>query len=186
MFKFNPNINKKIGEFLSPVVDFVHNYLGLSPNFVSGLSFATGIIASGFILSHDLEMGLFIMLISLLLDGLDGPIARRFHYDLKFGEKLDTIMDRSLEIVTFISLAIAGFVEIKIVILSLVSILLMTSLRDRSRFDPGFKRTVIFLGVFTGFTFAFNLIFLVNLGGFIINLLILDLDKQQKEDLLSY
>lgn len=179
MLKFSPNINKKIGDVLSPLVDFLHNDLGVTPNFVSGVSFFVGLIAVLFIWFHKLELGLVFVFLSLGLDGLDGPIARRFHYNLEFGEKLDTVIDRFLEIITFLSLSLAGYVDLKIVILSITAILLMTTLRGKSKFDPGFKRIVIFFGYFTNFHLAFEIIFLVNIFGFVVNLLILDIRAQQ-------
>lgn len=154
----------------------------VTPNLISGTSLVFGLIAGPLILFHRLGLGLVFVSISLVLDGLDGPMARHFSYDLKKGETLDTIIDRTLEIVTFLSLVVGGYADYMIVVLSIVAILLMTSLRKKTGFDPGFKRIVLFFGYLTNFYLAFTIIFWANILGFIVNLLILDIRDQRKLD----
>lgn len=178
MFKFNPKINKGIGNVLSPLVEYLHERLGISPNMITVASFVAGVTSAPLIIFHRLELGLFFIFISAVLDGLDGPIARKYGYNLEFGEKLDTVVDRSLELIIFLSLVMAGYINLKIVLLSLVVIWLMTLLRGKTGFDPGFKRIMLFFGYFSSFDLAFQIIFWANLIGFIINLLILDLKEK--------
>ena len=179
MFKFSPITNEKVANILAPLLSLLHEKLGIHPNIITGSSFIIGLISVPFILTKHLGVGLIFILVSLLLDGLDGPIARKYGYNLDFGEKLDTILDRFLETAIFLSFAITGYAHFKIVILSLMSIFLMTLLRNKTKFDPGFKRAVLFLGYLTNFHFAFQIIFFVNLFGFIVNLLILDFENQE-------
>ncbi len=157
--------------------------LHLKPNVISWVSFSVGLFSIPLILLRQLEFGLIVMLISLFLDALDGPIARKYKYDLDYGEELDTVLDRTLEAAFFLSFALAGFVQLKIVLLALSAIFFMTLLRKATKFDPGFKRLVVFLGYFTNFNLAFEIIFWANLLGLIVNLLILDLKAQEIEDL---
>ena len=180
MYKFNPTINQKIGRRLRPLIEVLHDKLGITPNQVSIASFLLGVLSAIFIVFGKIYLGLIFIILSLMLDGLDGPIARAYEnkYDLKFGEKLDIILDRSSETLIILALAQVGYADVKLSLLALVAIFLMTSLKSKSNFDPGFKRTVLLLGPFIGFNLALSIIFFVNLLGYIISMLIIDLKAQ--------
>lgn len=174
------NINRKVERFISPVLELLHKKCGLTPNAVSIIGFVVGTISVGFVLFKKIELALLLLLLTMIFDGLDGALARKFNLQTKLGEKFELFFDRINEMMWFLALAFIGLASFKIAILAIVAILLITSVREKSKFDPGFKRTVLFIGyLINNFEIALILIFLANLAGFIISLIIID-HKHQK------
>lgn len=181
MDKHSPLISK-IDKLALPIAKIVHRNLGFSPNKLSVTSFVIGSFSVVAVLFQKIEIALGFLLISLIFDGLDGVVARLYNLESKTGERLELVFDRANEAMLFLALAATGYAELRLAILAIIAILLMTTLRDRTKFDPGFKRTILFLGYFVGFTLALKVIFWVNLVGFIINMLILDYSRQKLLD----
>ena len=185
MYKYNFTIARKVDRLLLPIAKFFHKGLGLTPNNLSLISFIVGSAAVILVLFQKVEIALVILLISLIFDGLDGIVARLYNLESNRGEKLELFFDRTNEVMIFLALVAKGYIELRLAILAILAILLMTTLRKRAKFDPGFKRSILFPGYFVGFALAFKVIFWVNLLGFIINMLILDYSRQRKLDAKS-
>ena len=104
-----------------------------------------------------------------------------FKLESKLGEKLEFIFDTTNEAMWFLALAFIGLASFKIAILAIVAVVLSRVFRRQTKFDPGFKRTILLVGYFlNNFELALQIIFLVNLIAFVANLLILD-HRHQKE-----
>ena len=177
------NINRKVERFISPVLELLHKKCGLTPNAISIIGFGIGTIAVGFVLFKKIELALLLLLLTMIFDGLDGSLARKFNLQTKLGEKFELFFDRINEIMWIFALAFIGLASFKIAILAILAILLVTSIRDKSKFDPGFKRTSLFIGyLIHNFEIALTLIFLANLAGFIISLMIIDYKHQKVAD----
>ena len=119
--------------------------------------------------------------ISLFLDGVDGNIARVYGLQSKTGEQLEIIFDRSLEAWMFIALAYNFGVNYTVVFLAIYSIFLMTSLRDKAKFDPGLKRVSLLLILVLSYEIIISLVFFVHIGAFILQLCILDNKYQDQK-----
>lgn len=183
MLKFAPGINKKIEQLLLPILKLLYLKFRLSPNQLSFLSFLIGSLSVFFIILEKLEFAFLFLLLALIFDALDGAVARYFKLESKLGERLELIFDRINEAMLFFAIAYIGLASFKIASLALLAILLMTSLRHQSKFDPGFKRIMLFFGyLFSNLQIALEIIFIINLLGFIINLLIIDCQNQIKLD----
>jgi phosphatidylserine synthase len=122
------------------------------------------------------------MVLSQFLDGLDGTIARKFGLQTPLGEQLEIVCDRGVECFMFLALAYSGRVGYNEAVLAFIAILLLTSLVKRSGVDLGFKRVVLYIGYFIGFPLAVQLAFWVNLGGFVLSMLVIDYRVQKEDD----
>jgi phosphatidylglycerophosphate synthase len=179
------SLRSKVDRAQEPVLRFLHDRLGLSPSGVTWISLIASIAAAAAISMQHLTVGLVLMGVGQVLDGWDGGIARVYNMQSDAGRRFDTTADRISEVVIFLAFAVAGWVPLKLVVLSLVAIALVTSVADRADFDPGFKRFVLYFGVFFPYPLLFTLIFFANLIVYVVGLLIIDCRFQVKMDKLG-
>ncbi len=176
----------KLGDhLLRAPIRALHLRFGLTPNQLSWASFACALPAAGLIATHHVVWGLVAMAIGQILDGLDGGVAREFGLGTPEGRRLDTRLDRGSETLIFVACAAAGLVTWERALLALVAIYLLTTVCDRSGFDPGAKRVLLYFGLLIPFDWVFLAIFAVNLAGYVAGLLILDCRFQLRMDALG-
>ena len=178
MYIIIPSIKKTYDGLMRPISDFFHLKLKMLPNHVSILGFLIGLISVALIFLTHWQLGLIVMGISLFFDGVDGNIARVYGLTSKTGEYLELVFDRSLEALSFFALAFHFGINYMIVVLTVYSILLMTSLRDKARFDPGFKRIALIFILVASYETIISLVFFTHIGAFILQLCILDYKNQ--------
>jgi hypothetical protein len=70
-------------------------------------------------------------------------------------------------------------------VLALIAIALQTTIANRSKFDPGVKRLALYFGLWVPYPLLLEIIFLVNLAGYVIGLLIIDCQFQRRMDALG-
>ncbi len=63
--------------------------------------------------------------------------------------------------------------------------LLLTTIVDRTRLDPGLKRFALYFGIWLPYSLIFTVIFLVNLTAYVVGLLLIDLRFQRRMDELG-
>lgn len=170
-------------------IRFVYETLGLTPNQISVAGFVIGLLAALTVGAGYMLPGLILLALSQIVDGLDGGVARRYNLRTDRGQMLEVIFDRLSELAIFLALAYIGEVTYLIIILAFVAILLVTLIEPVSKFDPGFKRFMIYFGYLAGIIFhvrgfqiAMNVVFFANLIGFIIGTIMADYRFQKEID----
>jgi len=185
MYEFAPVLGTAVDRGIRPVLRFMHVTLGLSPDQVSWAAFWVSAAAAALFATGRVMPALVLMAIGQILDALDGGIARQFGLVSAAGHRLDTRLDRASEIVIFLGCAVGGLVSFRLAVLASVAVLLLTTIVDRSKLDPGLKRFALYFGIWLPYPLIFSIIFIVNLAAYVAGLLIIDCRFQRDMDALG-
>jgi len=82
---------------------------GINPNIFSSFAILWAVIAAYFIANEKLTVALIFVILATIWDGLDGSLARAGGKVSKFGNYLDAIIDRYVEIIIYLGFALSGF-----------------------------------------------------------------------------
>jgi len=185
MFERTPGVGRAADRLQRPLIHWLHRGLGLSPAHVTWIAFGVSLAAAVVLAVGPLVSGLVVMAVAQILDGLDGGIARGFGLASEAGRRLDDRLDRASEVAIFLAFAYSGRVSVGLVVLALVAIALLTTVAARSKVDPGVKRFALYFGLWFPYSLIFTIIFLVNLAGYVVGMLVIDCRFQRVMDQLG-
>jgi len=80
--------------------------MGISANLVTSLVLVTGLIAAYYIYSGMFSLAFIFVLVSGILDGFDGAVAKANKKETKFGALFDSVTDKVTEISWYIALGL--------------------------------------------------------------------------------
>ena len=83
--------------------------IGINPNIFSSFALLWAIIAAYFIANKNMTIGLIFVILASIWDALDGSLARAEGKVSKFGNYLDAVIDRYVEIIMYLGFALSGF-----------------------------------------------------------------------------
>ncbi len=136
--------------------------INVNPNLLTFLSIVFTIAAAYYILLSEPAIAALLFLVGVLLDVLDGMVARICHRATKFGAFFDQFADRVNDGAIVIAIILAGYTSVLIGILALFSVILasymsavMDSLAGKRigeaiSFRP-LRSATIFLGLASGY-----------------------------------
>ncbi|OJW46626.1 MAG: hypothetical protein BGO67_04925 [Alphaproteobacteria bacterium 41-28] len=123
-----PTYQKILGDPLALMIGRV-----FSPNSVTLLSVLSGVCIILALLSDQLTLAILLLMLSGLLDTLDGTVARLFHKESPYGTALDIIGDRIVEVSIVLGLflvspetrAVASFAMLGSILICVTSFLVV-------------------------------------------------------------
>ena len=82
---------------------------GINPNVFSSIALVWAVLAAYFIANMYMVSGLIFVVLAAIWDAFDGSLARVAHKVTKFGNYLDAMIDRYVEIIILLGFAFSGF-----------------------------------------------------------------------------
>lgn len=98
--------------------------LKINPNYITGLSIVSMLLAVNFVFNHDFYLAALFVFISGYLDLLDGTAAKFHNHVTGFGKFFDRLADRINDTLIIVSILLSGAVNLTLGIVVLVLILL--------------------------------------------------------------
>ncbi len=99
------NLRKTFKGF-SDIIGKTMGKIGLSPNFFTSLILVFGFIAAYFIYLGSFKLAILFILISGLMDFIDGAVAKANKKETKFGALFDSVADKTSEISWYLALGL--------------------------------------------------------------------------------
>ncbi len=168
MFEYFPKLDKFFTKLSNPILYFLHKRMGFTPNNLSVIAAFFGFWGIFFVLTEKSTLAfIFIIIVYQAFDFLDGQVAKKYNLITKKGKILDLAIDKTIEFSLIFSFVFLKKVDLKIAVITSLSLLILIIVKEKSKFDFGLKKIGIFSGYLFGFNLAFLLVLLFNVIGII-------------------
>lgn len=117
---------------LTKILNPIARNLNINPNIVTVISPFIAILAAYGFANHLLILGCIAILLSGLLDVIDGAVARYHNRSSKFGAFLDSTMDRFADAIIYIGIIFGGYCDWFVGILAVHSAITVSYVRARA------------------------------------------------------
>jgi archaetidylinositol phosphate synthase len=114
--------------------------LGLTPNQVTLLSLFFGVSAGVLYALGHAYLGATALLVSALLDFVDGGVARIRNRSSRFGAAIDWIVDKYVDGIVLIGLGIGGFVDMRLAAIAVFGSLINTFIKPVVYAEIGYAK----------------------------------------------
>ena len=101
-------LRKKLEKHLEAISSLIAR-TGINPNVFSSIALVWAVLAAYFIANMYMVSGLIFVVLASIWDAFDGSLARVTHKVTKFGNYLDAMIDRYVEIIILLGFAFSGF-----------------------------------------------------------------------------
>ena len=101
-------LRKKLEKRLEAISSLIAR-TGINPNVFSSIALVWAVLAAYFIANMYMVSGLIFVVLASIWDAFDGSLARVTHKVTKFGNYLDAMIDRYVEIIILLGFAFSGF-----------------------------------------------------------------------------
>lgn len=116
---------------------------GLKPNHITLIGFLLGIPITYFYTTQQPLLALTTIIISGIMDALDGAVARATGNTTKFGAVLDAVLDRYVEFFIIIGIALGKYAEWPYATIALFSSIMVSYTRARAESTGGLQNCAI-------------------------------------------
>jgi len=97
------NLKDRVAKLLEPITDFLAK-IGVKPNHLTIFGLVFGFLCAYFIYLEKFIISAVFLILSALMDVLDGALARNRRLMTEFGGVLDSVLDRYVDIAIFFAL----------------------------------------------------------------------------------
>jgi len=105
-----------LGQLRNKISKYIENYIGkpiaktgIHPNHITALSVPLAIIGAYYIYLNQWSYALLFMILSIVIDNIDGAVARVQKTVSNWGSYFDVMMDKHVEMIIYFGFALAGY-----------------------------------------------------------------------------
>ncbi|WP_424359467.1 CDP-alcohol phosphatidyltransferase family protein [Methanocella sp. MCL-LM] len=130
--------------FISPI-SRIFAATGITPNQITLLSLVLGIAAGAFyglngVFTGAAYAGAAALLLSGLLDFIDGGVARINNKASKFGAAIDWIVDKYVDCIVLLGIGLGGMVDMRLVVIAIIGSMINTFIKPVVYAEIGYQQ----------------------------------------------
>ncbi len=133
---------EKYEKAMLPIGQFLGR-LNFSPNMLSILSLLASAVSGWFFYSQNLVLGALFIIITGVVDMLDGAVARATGKTTRFGAVMDHVLDRYAEYLIIMGIVLSNYVNWVLGVFTLVGMLLASFTRAKAESVGGLKSCTV-------------------------------------------